>query len=363
MDNKYKKLDAKFAQSLVDIVAAELNKNVNILDDRGVIIASFSKGRIGQVHEAGAMMLKSGVIKEFFVTKDDERLLSGVRHGFNMPIMFENQCVGVIGVTGELQTSEPYARLAARFVEANLQSNARQEKLVRALKEKEELQSVFVNKMIRVQEEERKKISRELHDETSQSLTSIIVGLRVLAEQVENSGEREKILQMRDLAVTTLEAVHYMAVELRPVLLDDLGLVAAAKKYIENYAKQYKISMHIDFDNLSRERFPPEIEITLYRILQEALTNIIKHGQATHVWVLLYKEEDKLTLVVNDDGVGFDIEVFKKAHSRTSLGIYGMKERVALVEGTFDIKSVLGGGTKIIVAIPLPEQSENRSNC
>jgi len=353
MDNENQKLDSKFAQSLVDIVAAELNKNVNILDDRGVIIASFSKGRIGQIHECGAMMLQSGVIKEFYVTKDDEHRYKGVRTGFNMPIIFENKCIGVIGVTGELKTSEPYARLAARFVEANLQSNARQEKLVGALKDKEELQSVFLNKIIRVQEEERKRISRELHDETSQSLTSIIVGLRVLAEQVQSSAERDKLLHMRDLARTTLEAVHDMAVELRPVLLDDLGLVAAAQKFIANYAKQYNILIHADFNNLSRERFATEVEIALYRILQEGLTNIIKHAKATQVWVSLYKTQTKLILVIKDNGVGFNLELFKNTHSRTSLGIYGMGERVALVGGIFDIESAIDQGTKIFVGIPL----------
>ena len=126
MDNDYQKLDAKFAQSLVDIVAAELNKNVNILDEHGVIIASFSRERIGQLHEAAARMLKAGIVKEFYVSKGDELYLSGIRSGFNMPIMFEEQCVGIIGVTGEIDTAEPYARLAARFVEANLQSNVQQ---------------------------------------------------------------------------------------------------------------------------------------------------------------------------------------------------------------------------------------------
>ena len=356
MENQYRRLDAKFAQSLVDIVAAELHKNVNILDEHGVIIASFSRERIGQVHEAGARMLKAGIVKEFYVSKGDELYLSGIRNGFNMPIMFEQQCVGIIGVTGEKETSEPYARLAARFVEANLQSNARQEKLVGVLKEKEELQSVFLNKMIRVQEEERKKISRELHDETSQSLTSIIVGLRVLAEQMQGSNEREKILEMGDLARATLEAVHNMAVELRPVLLDDLGLVAAAKKYIENYAKQYKIFVHIEFNNLSRERFLPEIEITLYRILQEGLTNIVKHGESTKVWVSLNKQQDKLMLTIRDNGVGFDVEKFKSTHSHTSLGIYGMSERVTLVDGNFEITSVIGEGTQIFVEIPLTDK-------
>jgi signal transduction histidine kinase len=179
------------------------------------------------------------------------------------------------------------------------------------------------------------------------------VGLRMLAEQVQSSEDKEKILKMRDLAVTTLEAVHHIAVELRPVLLDDLGLVAAAKKYIENYAKQYGISMHIDFSNLSRERFSPEIEITLYRILQEALTNIVKHAQATEVCVSLNKRQDKLILMVHDNGVGFNTEIVKNTHSHTCLGIYGMGERVALVEGTFNIKSAIGQGTKLFVEIPL----------
>jgi len=353
MENEYQKLDAKFAQSLVDIVAAELNTNVNILDERGVVIASFSKERIGQVHEAGARMLKSGVIKEFYVTQDDELCLRGVRTGFNMPIMFDNKCVGVIGVTGELNNSELYARLAARFVEANLQSNARQEKLVGALQDKEELRDLFLNKIIRAQEEERKRISRELHDETSQSLTSIIVGLRVLAEQVQSIEEREKILQMRDLARTTLEAVHDMAVKLRPVLLDDLGLVAAAQKYIGNYTKQYHMIVHVEFNNLSRERFATAVEIALYRILQEGLTNIVKHAKASEVWVSMYKKQTKLILIINDNGVGFNLELFKSTHSRTSLGIYGMGERVALLEGIFDIKSAVGLGTKIFVEVPL----------
>lgn len=361
MENEHRRLDAKFAQSLVDIVAAELNKNVNILDEHGVIIASFSRERIGQVHEAAARMLKAGIVKEFYVSKGDELYLSGIRSGFNMPIMFEEQCVGIIGVTGEIDTAEPYARLAARFVEANLQSNVQQEKLVGALKEKEELKSVFLNKVIRVQEEERKKISRELHDETSQSLTSIIVGLRVLAEQVQSSGEREKILQMRDIARDTLEAVHHMAVELRPVLLDDLGLVAAAKKYIENYAKQYNISVSIDFNNLSRERFLPEIEIALYRILQEGLTNVVKHGHGTQVWVSLNKEEENLSFMIRDNGIGFDVNQFQSIHSHTSLGIYGMSERVALVEGMFTINSVVGQGTTIFVEIPLKTKIESPS--
>ena len=358
---KTMELDPRFAQSLVDIVAAELNKNVNITDNHGVIIASFSKERVSHIHEAAARMLISGPIREFSVTAEEELQLKGVRQGFNVPIMTGAGCVGVIGVSGAPDTAAPYARLAAKFVEAALESNASQEKLVRALKEKEELQSILLNKMISVQEEERKKISRELHDETSQALTSIIVGLRVLSEHVHREGEREKILEMRDLAVKTLEDVHHLAVQLRPALLDDLGLVAAAQKYVENYSRQYSIIVDLNVVNLSRQRFLPEIEITLYRILQEALTNIAKHANATQVRVLLKKQRDKLVLTVKDNGIGFNADILNGVGSDTCLGIHGMHERIVLLSGEFYIDSAPGKGTVITVEIPLGRRKKTES--
>lgn len=358
---EFQSLDPKFAQSLVDIVACELKKNVNITDDHGVIIASFSKERIGQVHEAAAQRLTAGKIQEFSVSAEDEIRLRGVRRGVNVPIIFADRCVGVIGVTGDPETAAPYARLAARFVEAALESNANREKLMIALKEKRELQTIFVNKIISIQEEERKKISRELHDETSQSLTSIIVGLRVLAELVHSTAEREQIIRMRDLVAGTLEAVHHLAVELRPLLLDDLGLVVAAQKYVDNYSQQYNIAVDIDFVNLSREqRFLPEVEITMYRILQEALTNIAKHAQATNVQVSLRQQRQKLRLTVSDNGVGFNPDLTEQSDSDKCLGIFGMKERVELFDGVFSVRSVLGKGTDILAEIPLKQKKKKK---
>lgn len=359
---EYHRLDPEFAQSLVDIVAAELNKNVNICDQQGNIIASFSKERIGQVHEAAAQMLAAGQVREFSVTEEDVLRLKGVRRGFNVPIILGgDRCVGVIGVTGDPETAAPYARLAARFVQAALESNARQEKLVFALQEKEELQSELLNKVISAQEEERKRISRELHDETSQALTSIIVGLRVLSEYVQSTLEREKILEMREMAVKTLEAVHRLAVELRPVLLDDLGLVVAAQKYIENYSRQYGVGVEFDLASLSRERFAPEVETALYRILQEALTNIAKHARAEKVQVTLSKRQSKLYLAITDNGVGFDTTMLNKASSNHCLGIHGMKERVALLQGFFSIDSYIDRGTKVTVEIPLHKKKRRRA--
>lgn len=360
MEEYYTSLDPKFAQSLVDIVASELNKNVNITDDHGVIVASFSKERISQVHEAAARMLKAGKIVEFSVSAEDEKNLKGVRRGFNVPIIFGNKCVGVIGVTGDPELAAPYARLAVRFVEAALEANARQEQLVRALNEKKRLQSILLNKTISIQEEERKKISRELHDETSQALTSIIVGLRVLAEHTSAPADRDSILQMRDVAVKTLEAVHNLALELRPVLLDDLGLVAAIQRYVDSYTRQYGIEIDVNFSDLSRERFLPEVEITLYRLVQEALTNIVRHAHASEVRITLCKQRAKLCLSICDNGVGFKAANWPANSENIGLGIYGMRERVALLNGRFEIQSEINKGTEITVEIPVRKKEKSR---
>jgi signal transduction histidine kinase len=345
-------LDPKFFQSLVDIIAAELNKNVNITDEHGIIIASYSKERIGQLHEAGAAMLQAKRIAEFAVSAQDEKIMPGVRRGYNVPIMFEDSCIGFIGVTGDPDEAAIYARLAAHFVEAAFQSNVRQIKLVKALQEKQNLHLDYLKRIMHIQEEERQSISRELHDETSQSLTSIIFGLRVLAET--HSGEsREKILRMRDLAANTLDAVHSLAVRLRPLVLDNLGLVTAVKKYIEDFSQQYSITIHTTFSkNLGSQRFAHEIEINVYRILQETLTNIAKHAKATTVGITLVRKKATLIFAIADNGAGFDMEnVNKKA--RTSLGLYGIRERVALLKGSITIHSAPHQGTKITIEIPL----------
>lgn len=351
--HEYFRLDAKFAQSLVDIIAAELKQSVIICDNLGVITAAFNRERIFQLHEGSALMLKSGIIHEIAISADDELRLKGVRKGFNVPIVVEGCCVGVIGVSGDPEEVAPYARLAAHFVQAALESNARKEKLMHALEEKKELQAILLNKMIEVQEEERRRISRELHDETSQSLTSIIVGLRMISEQLDNPEQREKILMMRNQVAKTLEDVHSLALELRPVLLDDLGLATAAKRYLTNYSQQYGITADTDFSDLSRTRFKPEIEITLYRILQETLTNIGKHAQATQVLVSLKKAHKKLILRITDNGIGFNTKTLKSSVANNSLGIHGMRERVALLAGVFSIYSVVGAGTTVLVEIPL----------
>jgi len=344
-------LDRRFAQSLVDIVAAELNKNVNITNGHGLIIASFSKERIGQIHEAAAKMLKDGQPAEFAVTAEDVLNMSGVREGFNVPIWYEGHCVGVIGVTGDADAAAPYARLAAKFTEAALDANARQEQLLRLFQEKRSLQTNLLGKIITIQEEERRQISRELHDETSQMLTSILIGLRLLAEKVTDDDHRQAVLDLREMAANTLDSVKNLALELRPMLLADFGLEVAVRRYIKRYEQQHAIAVSLDIGGLEDRRFAGQVELTIYRILQEALTNIAKHSAAGQVSIRLAKYDTQVVLEIFDNGGGF--EVAARQDKSDCLGLYGMRERVLLLGGELDIRSAAGAGTKINVTIPI----------
>lgn len=343
-------LDRRFAQSLVDIVAAELNKNVNITNGHGLIIASFSKERIGQIHEAAARMLKDGQPAEFAVTAEDVLNMSGVREGFNVPIRYEGHCVGVIGVTGDAAAAAPYARLAAKFTEAALDANARQEQLLRLFQEKRSLQTTLLGKIMTIQEEERRQISRELHDETSQMLTSILIGLRILAGKVADDDHRQAVLELRELAANTLDSVKNLALELRPMLLADFGLEVAVRRYIKRYEQQHAITVSLDICGLEDRRLAGQVELTIYRILQEALTNIAKHSAAGQVSIRLAQYDMQVVLEIFDNGGGF--EVASRQDKSDCLGLYGMRERVLLLGGELDIQSAAGAGTRINVTIP-----------
>jgi signal transduction histidine kinase len=218
--------------------------------------------------------------------------------------------------------------------------------------------------MIRIQEEERKRISRELHDETSQSLTAVLLGLRALATSLGDETQKKRVLEMRDIVSEALSSVHYMAVRLRPILLDELGIRAAIAKYIETYQKRYNIKVSFISKNIQEgERFFPEIEISVYRIVQEALSNIVKHAEAKEIHVELTCESELLRLVIQDDGKGFDPDILEEYQvANNSLGIAGMQERTELLGGTFEITSAWKEGTRIVVEIPVKTNSRKEGN-
>jgi signal transduction histidine kinase len=207
------------------------------------------------------------------------------------------------------------------------------------------------SQVLTAHEGERKRIARELHDDTGQALTSILVRLRLLEKTAEDESVRKNVEELRELTGNALDAVRRMAVDLRPAALDDLGLVPALHSYSDKYSNSWPISVTFSAEGL-KKRLPPNVELVLYRIVQEALTNVAKHSGAGSVEVRLRRRSNTVTVTVADDGRGFDLRDVTRTEG-AGLGLFGMRERLALVGGTVAIESTPGQGTTITARVPL----------
>jgi signal transduction histidine kinase len=201
------------------------------------------------------------------------------------------------------------------------------------------------------QEIERRRISRELHDQIGQLLAALLLGLADLSREVTPGDLAEKVKQLGSIAQAITSEVHSLAVDLRPTSLDDLGLARALAAYVERWAGRTKAKVDFHSAGLDDRRFDPEIETSVYRIVQEALNNVLKHAQAKVVSVILACDDDEISAIVEDDGIGFDFE-----HKRNpkQLGLLGMNERAQLVGGEVVVESSPGQGTTVLVRVPIP---------
>lgn len=218
----------------------------------------------------------------------------------------------------------------------------------------DEASRLRASQIIQAQEQERQRIARELHDETSQVLTSLLISLRLLEESVETQEARDRIADTRALAHSTLRAIRNLSIDLRPSALDDLGLLPALRWYVKEYQKKCAIDVTFHATGF-KERLPAEMETALYRIVQECLTNTAKHANAGKVTITLREETGRVYARITDDGEGFDYEALLKTPGQErGLGLAGMNERAVLLDGTLNIHSTSGQGTIIEVSIPLP---------
>lgn len=210
------------------------------------------------------------------------------------------------------------------------------------------------SQIINAQEQERKRIARELHDETSQMLTSLLISLAILEKSVTTQEARDRIADTRTLAHQTLRAIRNLSIDLRPSALDDLGLLPALRWYLKEY--QQKCSIDVEFNESGfHERLPAEMETVLYRIVQEALTNTARHSNATKVVITMKADRESINATITDNGQGFDVEEIRKSPDQDrGLGLVGMNERAVLLDGELDIISGSGYGTTVKVRIPLP---------
>jgi two-component system, NarL family, sensor histidine kinase DevS len=279
------------------------------------------------------------MIEDFEVDQDVSRRL-GARTGLYVPMVIRDRPIGIITAHdkegSDVRFSDEDMRLAETFAA----------RAAVAVDLSERVASDALRRVVSAQELERQRLARELHDETGQALTSILLGLKSVEDAKSATEASAAAAELRELVVTTLQDVRRLAVELRPKALDDFGLVSALERLVETFSEQTGIQVDLE-PRLGEERLSPDVETTLYRITQEALTNVVKHAQAKRVSIVLTRRSGSVAAVIEDDGRGFSA-----GSEGNGLGLLGMRERITLVGGRLDVESSPGSGTTLSIEVP-----------
>ena len=267
---------------------------------------------------------------------------AGARTGMWVPLVARDQAIGVLEIHDKEGPDPRFShddfRLAETFAARAAVSVELSQRVARDA----------VRRVVQAQEAERSRLARELHDETGQALTSILLGLKPLEEALADHPARAALAELREHVVSALQDVRRLAVELRPAVLDDFGLVPALERLTDAFAEQSDV--RVDFHSaLGGLRLPGEVETTLYRVVQESLTNIVKHASAHNVSVSIARRGSTVAAVIEDDGAGFD----QRAVREEGVGLLGMRERLSFVDGRLEIESRPGAGTTIVAEVPL----------
>lgn len=213
-------------------------------------------------------------------------------------------------------------------------------------------------RLVSAQEEERRSLARELHDVVGQALTAIKMEMGVALRGVEaDSRARASLEQARAIAETTLQSVRDLSQLLHPSMLDDFGLPEALRAHLRSVSSRSRVQTQLTIERLD-DRLPQEIEICVYRIVQEALTNVARHSGASVCTVSVIRRDETLHLLIEDDGYGIDLEVIRSPNARRGLGLIGMRERAQALSGTFLIEKRREGGTRVSVTLPVPSTFE-----
>jgi signal transduction histidine kinase len=297
--------------------------------------------KLGRVLERRMSARVDTVLDDPEVDQDEARRM-GVRTGMYVPLLVAGRAIGVVAVhdkigrearfsDGDLRVAEIFAGRAAVAVDLS-QRVARD----------------IVKRVIDAQELERRRLARELHDETGQALTSILLGLRAIRAAPTDAEAEQAESSLREVVVNALQDVRRLAVELRPSALDDFGLVPALERLATTFEERSGVRTSVD-SNLGEERLPTETETVLYRLVQEALTNVVKHADAERVGIVLTHGDGAVSAVIEDDGSGFHEHAIRE----DALGLVGMRERLALLGGTLTVESRPGEGTALIANVPV----------
>jgi len=280
-----------------------------------------------------------------------------LRAGMSTPLLVEGKPIGIVGVTSthvpftedDLHLLQVVADRVAPAIERG--------RLAETVRAGREQLKALSRRLLTAQEEERRRLAVELHDELGQVLTAVKINLASLERL---SGAAAAPAHLRDAIASVdraMETVRDLALDLRPSVLDDLGLPAAVRWYVDRFARATHIEAHLSIDAIPH--LAPELETACFRVAQEALTNVARHAHARNVWVDLHLVAGALDLRIRDDGIGFDAGVAREhAVGGASMGLLGMQERVALLGGEHELLSVPGGGTEVRVRFHVGEKAQ-----
>lgn len=314
------------------------------------------EGIAGTVAQTGEATFLEDISSDQRAAKPELISIEGLRAFASVPLRSKNRVIGVLNVSS--REAHKFSTEDVRLLEAiaaQMATAIENARLHQEVRKKDEVRGELLREMLLVQEEERRRIARELHDETSQVLASLNASLEAAAGTLPTSTEKAEALlrKAQTLSINILDEIHRVIYELRPSLLDDLGLVAATRWLLDN--KLAATGITVDFKTQGRERrLTPQLETTLFRVIQEAASNIARHAQARNVDISLHFKRNAIRVRVKDDGVGFTVaEAIASKDRPRGLGLLGMKERVGLVNGSLEIRSQPGSGTEIDIEIPL----------
>jgi signal transduction histidine kinase len=307
--------------SLVGVLLPERSKSVRVLERR-------------RSERVDSLLDDPEIDQEF-------ARLVGARAGIYVPLLVRDRVIGVLAAQDKLGPDPRFSDEDLRIAETFASRAAT------AVDLSQRVERDALRRIVETQELERERLARELHDETGQALTSVLLGLRALEDAKDPAAMRTAAANVRELVVGTLHDVRRLAVELRPKALDDFGLVPALERLTDNFHEQTGIQVELAAQ-LGEARLTPDVETALYRVVQEALTNVVKHARASRVSVLLTRKDGVVAAVIEDDGVGFD----PTARGDGGVGLLGIRERVGLLDGRFELEAHPGRGTTIVIEVP-----------
>jgi two-component system, NarL family, sensor histidine kinase DevS len=299
------------------------------------------RSKVGHVLDRRQSARVDSVLDDPEVDQDEARRL-GVRSALYVPLLARGRAIGVVVIHDKLGRE-------ARFGDSDLRlAEIFAARAAVAVDLSERVARDTVRRVIEAQEVERRRLARELHDETGQALTSILLGLSAIRAAPDEASAERAETELKELIVGALQNVRRLAVELRPSSLDDFGLVPALERLAVTLEERSGVHVALEA-GLSDTRLPPEVETVVYRLVQEALTNVVKHADATDVSIVLARRDGGVSAVVEDDGRGFAPDEVRS----DALGLVGMRERLALLGGTLAVESTPGKGTALVAFVPI----------